>query len=612
MITICEHREYSDECKLNLPSTPTTDMKQVTYGDFLHCNSGQLLVRIDAHRKKETHMHCKPWTLALVTLLACSWLPVRAADACIDADIGIDATHRTVSLQLTLPQDTDAIALLPIDGYQRSRLWQSADGSAVITDDGLRLADPRQRGIRVEMDVRTNVDRPDRTYPPFLRFADDTIAVETDAFAAAEGATPLCLRFLPAPGEQVIGYGMVSAQPLRAPTAPASAAYVAFGTPRVERVHSLLLVSDRGTPDWIRERLHHTIPGMAEFYRQRMGPKALPTIFFYSVQGSHGSGYHGDLLPGSVTLGLLGDAGETRDASTVHQISEFVGHEIFHVWNATDGMDPADTESNLASEGGAELAKIFATAHVEGKDEQAWLAEASTSLGDCLLSLPTQGSLAAGHLDHGQLPYSCGVPVMLTLAALNDPQDPSAGYFRMWKTLIALKSSATDRHYRWTDLAPPTADPQVMAALDRAVHGDTAYASAIEQALRLTGFELQTPTSLSAVQRQRMNMQLMASLMAKDCGGRVSFWGKPNGFLLEKSLPSCRTLGAGKLVISLLGQSLADDDPQQLAVAIRARCVDNGTITAAYADGSPAAELSCPTKPPALPKLLQIVGYGAH
>jgi hypothetical protein len=462
------------------------------------------------------------------------------------------------------------------------------------------------------MDVRTNLDRPDRTYPPFLRFDDGTIGLETDTFAAVEGATPLCLHFTPAPGEQVIGYGQASSGRLSAPAAPAPAAYVAFGTPRVERTLSLLLVSDRRTPDWIRERLHQTIPDVARFYRQRMGPKALPTIFFYNLAGSHGSGYHGDRLPGSVTLGLLGEAWGKPDALAAHQITEFVSHELFHVWNAADGMEPVGAESNIASEGGAELAKMFATAHAEGKGEQAWLAEASASLDDCLLSLPAQGSLAAGHLDHGQLPYSCGVPVMLVLAALNDPQDPAAGYFRMWKTLIGHKSHDRDRKYRWTDLAPPTADAQVMAALDRAVHGDTAYATAIRQALRRSGFELHAPTSLSAEQRQRMNMQLMASLMSSDCDGRVSFWSKPNGFLLDKPLPSCRTLAAGKLVTSLLGQPFMDDDPQKLAATLRARCNAGKTITAAYADGSPAAELGCPATPPRLPELLQIVGYIAH
>ncbi|MEO9078560.1 MAG: hypothetical protein ABI268_04520, partial [Rhodanobacter sp.] len=68
----------------------------------------------------------------------------------------------------------------------------------------------------------------------------------------------------------------------------------------------------------------------------------------------------------------------------------------------------------------------------------------------------------------------------------------------------------------------------------------------------------------------------------------------------------------GKRVISLLGQTFADDQPQQLAAAIRARCASGGSIDAGYADGSPAAQLDCPAEPLMLPNLWQIVGYRAH
>lgn len=139
-------------------------------------------------------MRCKPRTLAFAILFACIWLPTQAATTCIDADVSIDAAHRALTLQLTLPPGTDTLAMKPLDGYRRSQLLRSPDGSAVVTDQGLQLANPRQRRLRVQMDVHNNLDRPDRTYPPFLRFADGTIALETDTLAAARGAAPLYLH----------------------------------------------------------------------------------------------------------------------------------------------------------------------------------------------------------------------------------------------------------------------------------------------------------------------------------------------------------------------------------------------------------------------------------
>ena len=553
-------------------------------------------------------MRTRSWLLVVAGWVAGAWLPVLAGPSCIDATIRINTGHTKVILALTLPEGTHAIPLKPLDGYQRTQLWHSPDRSATITDSELRAADPGQRHLRVTMDVGANVDRPDRTYPPFLRFADGTVAVETDAFAAAEHAMPLCLRFVPAAGEQVIGYGAASSRLLLAPSAPAPAAYVAFGTPSVERDRSLLLVSGGHTPVWIRRRLRNTITGIARFYRQRMGPRELPTVFFYRLANSRGSGYHGDRLPGSLTLGLIGKAWDTPQPSAAHQITEFVGHEMFHVWNAADDMEPLSAESNLASEGGAELATMFAGAYVEGKGEQAWLAEASASLNECLLALPATGSLVAAHLDHGLLPYHCGVPVMLVLAALNNPQDPSNGYFRAWKKLIESKRAAKDRHYRWTDLAPPGVNPAIMSTLVRAAHGDGAYASAIQQALAQAGFLLQAPASLSA-HRQPLNMRLMQTLMAHDCGGRVSFWSKPDGFLLDHPLPGCHSLRGGKTVVSLLGHSLASDRPRVLIEAIKARCDAGGKVDVGYADATKASELDCPTSVPTLPELFDIVAY---
>lgn len=558
-------------------------------------------------------MRCRHWLFAaLVLIAASSSLPALAAPSCIDADISIDAGHHALTMQLTLPHGVATLALAPIDGYHRQQLWRSPDGSAVITDSTLRPTHPQQRRLRVSMDVRANLDKPDRTYPPFLRFADGTVALDSDTFAAATNATPLCLHFIPAPGEQVIGYGRVSDHPLRAPAAPAPAGYVAFGTPRVERHPSLLLVSDRQAPAWIRRQLGTTIPAVADYYRQQMGPMATPIVFLYDMPDAHGSGYHGDRLPASVTLGLIGDAWKTPDASAAHQLIGFVAHELFHVWNVAHDMEPADDESDLASEGGAELARMFATAHIEGHAGQVWLAEAGTSLNNCLLALPAHGSLAAGHLDHGRLPYDCGVPVMLVLAAMHDPQDPVAGYFRAWRTLIERKRVTSDHRYRWTELAPASAASSLLATLDHAIHGDASYAADIRKALSQVGFEVTREPTLTASMRQRMNMRLMQALMAQDCAGRVSFWNKPSGFLLDHPLPQCRTLTPGGLVVSLLGQPLQSDRPIALAAAIRTRCAAGGRISAGYADGAPVSELDCPTELPTLPEPLKITSYRAH
>ena len=556
-------------------------------------------------------MRCTTGLLSITACFLLGWQTVSDATPCITAETGIDVAHHTVSIELVLPPGVDSIVLAPFDGYRRDDVLHSPDGSAIFAGDKLRPADPHQRHLRLDMDVRANLPQRDRAYAPFLRFADGTVAVDSDILAAAPGTTPLCLDFTPAAGQEVAGFGSVSDKPLRVPLGAGASGYVAFGTPRVETSPLPMRVFDRDVPAPTRQRLDSTIARLAAFYRQRLGPVRMPTVFVYRMPypaGVSGNGYHGDRLPASLTLGLLGNDWNTPDISTLDLMTGFVAHELFHLWNTGDAMQVAGPVSSLASEGGAEMARIFATASVEGQGEPAWLNAATDSLDACLIALPATGSLADTDLAHGQLPYDCGVPVMLVLAAADDPHDLVKGYFRAWKSLIARQRHATGRPYHWTDLVPPGVHPRILHALHQAVYGDGSYAASMRQALTLAGFAVTPNRKPSAALRRQLNQPLMAALMATDCAGHVDLWNHPDGFLLGAHAKACRTLKAGQTVVALLGMPLASDDPAALHAAIEARCASGGKITANYASHEPAAELACPARLPASPELWRIAG----
>lgn len=518
--------------------------------------------------------------------------------------------HRQVSVAATLPEDIDALTLVAFDGYRRSELLHSPDGSATVADNSLRPTNLRHRRLQLVMDVGRNLPQRDRAYAPFLRFGDGTVAVDSDLLAAAPGAPALCLRFLPPPGEQVIGFGRASRGPLTAPITGNASGYVAFGHPRIEGT-SPMQVIDRTVPAWARQRLGRTIDQLAQFYRKRLGPAPLPVVLIYRMPyppGGTGTGYHGDRLVGSLTLGLLGSDPDWRAPSPaiLAMTTGFVAHEMFHVWNLGDHVRPADDgEASLASEGGAEFARLLATAILRGGGQRDWLAAVGQSLNACLLALPDRGSLAGNDLAHGKLPYDCGVPMMLTLAIAANPRDPVAGYFSAWRHLIIARPTEANG-YDWSDLARKGTDPRLLRALHAAVDGDRAYPDAIQQALRLTGFTVSPEHHPAADMRRQLNLKLVAALVSTDCGGRINLWNHPDGFLTGTPLPGCRTLQAGKLIDTVLGKRLNDDDPIALRDALQARCNADEEVTVGYAGHPNPVRLACPPHWPAMTALWRI------
>jgi len=215
-------------------------------------------------------------------LLSISLLATAAVrSACIPAEVRMDATHTAIDFYLHLPPGTTRIALEDLAPYSRRDLWQSPDESATVEETAI-AARGAHRDLHLRMGVSRQPPHQDRAYAPFQRFADGTVAVYGPQFEApAENPLQLCVRYVPVQGEQVIGFGHASSSPLSS-AQPWPPGYVAFGKPYVQRHHGLLLVSDRGAPAWIRQRMAVSIPRLVDLYRQRLGPGTVPTVFLFA------------------------------------------------------------------------------------------------------------------------------------------------------------------------------------------------------------------------------------------------------------------------------------------------------------------------------------------
>ncbi|OZB59999.1 MAG: hypothetical protein B7X39_10045 [Lysobacterales bacterium 14-68-21] len=529
----------------------------------------------------------KPWLLGMIPVLAL--LALRTHAACVPVDVRYDATMQAVEATVALPEGVDSIALRDLAPYHRTKLWTSPDGSARIGETSLAPARPGQRVLHLRMDVRADAPMKDRAYAPYLRFADGTVAVYSPLFLAAEtSGTLLCPRWTPPPGEQVIGYGRAQTAPLATDMAHAEG-YVVFGHPEVLRHGGLVLVSDRRAPAWIRERIAAQAPALVDRYTRAMGPATVPMLMLYTrPTPAQAHDFRGDHLDASITLGLFGATWDAVDEATADQLTRFLAHELFHSWDGDAVTGSPEGEALLAKEGGADLAKIFATATMLKESPQAVLDAVAQAYNACLLELPAKTGVAAALAgrEPGKLPYDCGVPLMYALAVAADRDDPGPAYFRLWRTLREAHRRHPTDGYRWQDLIPATIAPAVRADLARAIAEPGAYPVAMRAAWSALGLDVRSETLLDAATRRAWAGKLMGHLMAQDCGGSISFWNNPGGILLDSPLPRCRTLRPGATVTSILGQALERADMQALTRQVRALCAKGNPVTVGYAAGA--------------------------
>lgn len=547
-----------------------------------------------------------------LALAALALAPRQAMAACAQAQVRMDHAAQAVDFTVTLPAGVDRIALRALAPYSREALWRSPDGSATVEDEAIAAADPAHRELHLRMDVSRQTHYEDRAYPPYVRFDDGTVAVYTAQFEAASAGVALCMRYVPAAGEQVIGYGRAQATPLQpGPAQPAG--YVAFGRPQVERHGALLLVSDRGMPAWIRERVAAQVPALGDYYTRRLGPASIPTIFLYAWPQAPGvRNYKGDHLPASLTLALIGGGWDVEDPGTLRTMVGFLAHELFHSWDTDAVLGSPEGEALLAKEGGAELARILATAAVLHEPPQATLDAISHAYNACLFELPAGKSIARA-LDAsqpGRLPYDCGVPLMYALAVAADAADPAAGYFGQWRRLREAHRRSGRPGYAWQDLMPLAIDPGLRRALVGAIARPAGFAEGMAGVWRRLGVRTAPEVTWDAQAHRSYAGRLMASLMAQDCGGTISFWNNPEGIVLDRPLPRCKSLLPGRTVTHLLGQPLATADPHALDQAIGARCTAGRVVEVGYAPvaGQPQeTALACSRPPPGPPPLLRLL-----
>jgi hypothetical protein len=541
------------------------------------------------------------WVLLLAMVsAAASATPMQ----CIRGSVKLGRDRQHVYWTISVPRGVSTLRLAPEHPLGRTleSLWRPAGtGGVRIKGNRVDLISPLARHLTLEMSLGRNLGIPDRTYAPFFRFSDGTVALLADDFRLiGDRAAPSCVTFFAPEGAQVLFDGKWG-KSIRIDHSQSG--YVTIGNSFHYMVDGELVVQDRGLPAWIGESLRKVIGTVVRLYSSELGVRKVPPVLVFSTRPNQpASYYHGDALPNSITLDFSGNAwlqgGAQKDA--LAQAVGLIAHELFHVWNRGSGEDGAG--DLLATEGGADLAQDFIESRALPAQSRV-LSDVSAALTDCMYEIDPRRSLRMQLGAHpGKLPYDCGTPFVLAAVSAGRGAMPlRPAFFAAWKSAL---SGATREGYRWEALLAPRASLSVRRHLSDALSVPGAYVSNIRKALVSAGYELSTADELSQRERITLAAHLMSQLMASDCHGAVGFYSDfPNGFRVARltSPEKCESLTTNETLTKIDDES-PWRNPVALSRRVAAQCVKQGFVWIAIRDSRGARKLACSDTVHALPR----------
>jgi hypothetical protein len=447
--------------------------------------------------------------------------------------------------------------------------------------------------------------RQDRVYAPALFFEDRSIAVLSSLFDfSAEDGKPQCTHFV-APPRSKVGAGDEWGRSSIDSDASVPG-YVVFGNPEIEYSGAMILVLDKAAPPWAKEKMAQILESAIGLYAAKMGPQPLPPIIIYAQSTIDAAPYHwGDRLPGSITLGLLGKGWLLQSQTLEEQLSDFLAHEVFHVWNARVNF-VGDGDSLLALEGGAELASVFARSKTAPRPASFALNKVSEALNQCQFDLAYGSSLhdLLQSQHPGQAPYHCGMVVMFAAtASLGVGPEASEEFFKSWKSVL---SDTRDKTHLWSDLVVKEHRSEKLEDLDRAIATKGAFIKFLKKALTEDAYMIEPVDNLSLQTKKQLAAVIVANLMRLDCAGEVSLWSEEGGFRIDDKIQSCNGLRPGATITGLLGEK-PWDDPVYLARKIQSLCQKGSSISIDYSGGGATSLVKCNEPFPDVPAPVKIV-----
>ncbi|MBC3936583.1 hypothetical protein H8K47_14545 [Undibacterium sp. CY7W] len=536
-------------------------------------------------------------TFALFTLLYVLSTSLVYAQA-VKVSLTFNPDSKSVEARFQLSNAVDTLRFVG-NGEIRLKTWTPLHG-ARLNEDGTALILPKEQNwVSVKLNPFERDGLMDRVYSPVILFGDGRAAqIYSEYLLPRQGG----VINLTTPGV-VLGHAV--AQGKTAWGANDAATYIVAGQTDTTEKNDYSITLDKKLPAWIARTLNENLAALMNLYSKKFGsqPKKKPWIVvsFDPNTPNKNAVFRGDTNPGMVRLNFMGRLWEQENTAQINQLSSFLAHELFHLWNAQQWKIQRE-EPIWLFEGGADAAAQDALRTLGVINAEQYKNERTKSLIACSLA---EGETLASKLN-GRTHYTCGAAIFYLAAAMNSTTSNSTGPLDVWASIFTSSKTKT---YSTTDFlrvaansarhSPTTTSAYQASQLKDLINSTLPWREAL---IRDQGMfhlhETQQGDDPNIVVARVLLDKLVIDRVDNDCQGSTSISYRNQSYQID-ALRSCRRIQSG-VTLTHLGNFSMYENAQQAWAYARDQCTKGADL---HFSGKNDVSLDLPcTQMPALPQ----------
>lgn len=511
----------------------------------------------------------------------------------ITATIRMDSAS-ALELRYDLPRGCQALVfnnqgIRPRSAAAMRHDWSVLDNCGELNAEGIKLKGEACTSVRVR--IPASAQDLDRVYP-WAYPLGGALYSHTSAFAVQPTCGPVSWAFEATGGRVVVNGETTGSRAQRAAAPEVDYMPVFFLEGLAAPGEQAGQLIDARFPRPTAAALRHSVDSVYAHYRRSMPGLDFTQPYLVAVTSPMRGQMRGDVA--GKTMRLMLPAAPT--ASEQINANYLIAHEAAHLLQS-EVFNDQWKELTIIKEGGADFLSWLTG------DQLGWRSRAdaadtiANAVNNCLIALGQHNWSKFEERNWNRTPYNCGLALhVLALADRNSKTAP----------MLLLRDYYRDaKQGRSTDLARAlecgTSANCTPRWLPRFLGPDESFHSVMKDYAEKTGLLASAPV-LTTQQVPPLARHLFAALMARDCGGELSFYSETDSFLVAQ-VKRCKNLREGMAVVKAQGASLFTD-PASVNGLVQA-CHGAGKATLGLADGTN-VEVECDDSLPVVPVLYTI------